>query len=139
MLVFFPTRFRCLVDFLNYLKNWKESTGNRTQNARSRMFISWQTYVIEATKFLLQEGMQFILTERFCQEPAEEYFGHQQKLGRRSDNPDISSFGYNNNTIRIQRAVSCQSGISRGRKDRSKAWEHITDIPLQCRTKFRTS
>ena len=117
--IFFPTRFLWLVDFLNYLKNWKESTDNRqgnfTQNARSRMFISWQTYegfqisvfsVIEATKFLLQEGMEFVLTERFCQDPAEEYFGNQRKLGRRSDNPDISSFGYNNNTIRIQRAVS---------------------------------
>ena len=150
--IFFPTRFLWLVDFLNYLKNWKESTDNRqgnfTQNARSRMFISWQTYegfqisvfsVIEATKFLLQEGMEFVLTERFCQDPAEEYFGNQRKLGRRSDNPDISSFGYNNNTIRIQRAVSCQSGNTRGRKDRSKAWEHITDIPVQCRKKFRPS
>ena len=140
------------MDFLNYLKNWKESTDNRqgnfTQNAQSRMFISWQTYegfqisvfsVIEATKFLLQEGMEFVLTERFCQDPAEEYFGNQWKLGRRSDNPDISSFGYNNNTIRIQRAVSCQSGNTRGRKDRSKAWEHITDIPVQCRKKFRPS
>ena len=135
--IFFPTRFLWLVDFLNYLKNWKESTDNRqgnfTQNARSRIFISWQTYerfqisvfsVIEATKFLLQEGMEFVLTERFCQDP-EEYFGNQLKLGRRSENCDISSFGYNNNTIRIQRTVSCQSGNTRGRKDRSKAWEHI--------------
>ena len=62
------------------------------------MFLSWQTYeglkitvnsVIEATKFLLQEGMDFVLTERFCQDPAEEYFGKQRKLGRRNDNPDI--------------------------------------------------
>ena len=80
------------------------------------MFMSWQTYegfqisvfsVIEATKFLLKEGMEFVLTEPFCQDPAEEYFGNQQKLGRQSDSPDISSFGHNNNTIRIQRAVSC--------------------------------
>ena len=93
------------------------------------MFISWQTYegfqisvfsVIETTKFLLQEGMEFVLTERFCQDPAEEYFGNQRKLGRGSDNPDISSFGYNNNTIRIQRAVSCQSGNTRGRHTEAK-------------------
>ena len=60
-------------------------------------------------------------------------------VGQQSENCAISSFGYNNNTIRIQRAVSCQSGNTRGRKDRSKAWEHITDIPVRCRKKFRPS
>lgn len=138
------------MDFLNYLSNWKESTDNRPgnfeQNARSRMFISWQTYegfkitvysVIEATKFLLEEGMEFILTERFCQDTVEEYFGNQRKLGRRSDNPDIRAFGYNNNAIRIQRQISCQSGNTRGRKDKKRAWEQITDDPVPCRKKAK--
>ncbi|XP_044170181.1 uncharacterized protein LOC122954236 [Acropora millepora] len=101
-------------EFLQYLNDWKQSTldrpGNYTANARSRMFLSWKTYerfqittysVIEATKFLLQEGMEYVLTERFCQDPVEEYFGSQRKIGRRSDNPDIKMFGYNDNTIRI--------------------------------------
>lgn len=89
------------------------------------MFISRQTYegfkitvnsAIEATKFLLCEGMEFVLTERFCQDTLEEYFGSQRKLGRRNDNPDIRTFGYNSNTIRIQRTVSCQSGNTRGER-----------------------
>ena len=55
-------------DFLGYLRDWKESIANRpgafSNNARSRMFISWQTHeglqitthsVAEATKFLLNE------------------------------------------------------------------------------------
>lgn len=122
-------------DFLGYLRNWRESVANRpgeyTNNARSKMFLSWQTYeglkitvhsVVEATKFLLNEGMEYVLTERFCQDPLEEYFGNQRKLGRRSDNPDMRQFGYNNNTIRVQRAVTCQSGNTRGRKDKNKAW-----------------
>ena len=54
---------------------------------------------IEETKFLLEEGMEFVLTERFCQDLVEEYFGNQRKLGRRTDNPDICAFGYNNNSI----------------------------------------
>lgn len=108
------------------------------------MFLSWQTYegfqittysVIEATKFLLQEGMEYVLTERFCQDPIEEYFGSQRKIGRRSDNPDIKMFGYNDNTIHIQRSVSCQSGNTRGRKDRKKAWVEVTDEPLPKRKK----
>ena len=61
--------------FLEYLRKWKESIeqrpGNYTQNARSKMFLSWQTYegfqitvnsVIEICKFLLQEGMEYVLT-----------------------------------------------------------------------------
>ncbi|KXJ07724.1 DNA transposase THAP9 [Exaiptasia diaphana] len=139
-------RFEFLMKFLDYLKDWKESTesrlGDYTQNARSRMFLSWQTYegykitvnsAIEATKFLLQEGMEFVLTERFCQDPVEEFFGKQRKIGRQSDNPDIRMFGYNNNTIRIQRSVSCQSGNTRGRRDKRKAWQEVTDDKLPCR------
>jgi len=135
-------------EFLTYLRDWKQSTltrqGNFTANARSRMFLSWQTYegmqitthsVIEATKFLLQEGMEYVLTERFCQDPIEEYFGSQRKIGRRNDNPDIRMFGYNDNTIRIQRSVSCQSGNTRGRKDKSKAWVNVTNDPLPKRKK----
>ena len=110
------------------------------------MFLSWKTYerfqittysVIEATKFLLQEGMEYVLTERFCQDPIEEYFGSQRKIGRRCDNPDIKMFGYNDNTIRIQRSVSCQSGNIRGRRDRKKAWVEITDEPLPKKKKKR--
>ena len=29
--------------------------------------------MIEICKFLLQEGMEYVLTERFCQDPVEEY------------------------------------------------------------------
>ena len=92
---------------------------------------------IEATKFLLQEGTEFVLTERFRQDAVEEYFGNQRKIGRRSDNPDIHAFGYNANTLRIQRMVSCQSGNTtgnpRGRKDKRRAWEQVTDAVLPCR------
>ena len=82
------------MEFLAYLKSWKDSTdgrpGNFTQNARAKMFLSWQTFegfkiavhsAIEATKFLLEEGMEYVLTERFCQDPIEEYFGNERKLG----------------------------------------------------------
>ena len=49
------------------------------------MFISWQTFegfkittnvIAEVTKFLLSEGVLFVLTERFCQDEIKEYFGN---------------------------------------------------------------
>ena len=119
--------------------------GNSSENITPFMNLFWQEQkklltnnstgvryhpAVEATKFLLNEGMEYVLTERFCQDPVEEYFGNQRKLGRRSDNPDIKTFGYNSNTIRVQRAVSCQSGNTRGRKDRSKAWVNVSNDPV---------
>ena len=139
-----------MTGFLEWLRKWKESAehrpGNFTQTARAKMFISWQTHegfqitvhsVIEVCKFLLQEGIEYVLTERFCQDTVEEYFGSQRKLGRRNDNSDIRTFGYNDNTIRIQRTISCQSGNTRGRKDKRKSWTEVTDDPLPSRKKSR--
>ena len=40
----------------------------------------------------------------------EEHFGIQGKLMRRSDNPDMVEFGYNDNTVRIQRDLPFTSG-----------------------------
>ena len=110
-------------DFLPYFSQWKESVynreGNFTLNARGRMFISKQTYeglqitvnsVIEATQFLLQEGMPFVLTERFNQDVLEEHFGRHRSLGRRNDNPTVKQFGYQSNTIRMQRSVAPVTG-----------------------------
>ena len=83
--------------------------------------------------------VEYVLTERFCQDPVEEYFGNQRKLGRRNDNPGVRSFGYHDNIIRMQRAVSCQSGNTRGRKDRQRAWVEITNDPLPVRKKLKYS
>ena len=86
--------------------------------------------IVEATKFLLEEGVEYVLTEQFCQDVIEEYFGGQRTIGRRNDNPDIGMFGYNDNTIQIQQSVSCQSGNTRGRKDKRKAWVNFSNDPL---------
>ena len=100
------------------------------------MFISLQTYqgfqttvysVIEVTKFLLNQGVEFVLTERFCQDPVEEYFGNQRKLGRRCDNPDMHVFGYSTNMLQIQRSVSCTYGNTKGCRDKSEAWENVVE------------
>ena len=58
--------------------------------------------VIEATQFLLESGMLFVLTEKFNRDVLEEYFERQRALGRRSDNPSLHSFGYQSNAIRMQ-------------------------------------
>ena len=80
--------------------------------------------------------MEFVLTERFCQDPVEEYFGKQLQSGRRCDNPSLQAFGYNNNAIRIQKQISVGTGNTRGRyKDQKKSsWVNVTDAPLKKKT-----
>ena len=88
--------------FLPYFTNWKESIESRpgiyTTNDKARMFLSWQTYEailitthssIELVKFLLQNNVKYVLTERFCQDPLENYFGRQRSMGHRRDNPNF--------------------------------------------------
>ena len=101
--------------------------GDFIQNPRSKMFVSLQTNggiqitvrsTVETVKFFLQNGSKFILTERLCQDPVGEFFGIQRQLGRTNDNPDIAKFGYNDNTIRIQRDVSFISRNMKAKYDK---------------------
>lgn len=129
-------------EFLCYFNEWKQSIksleGNFNKNAQSQMFISRKTFegfkitvysLVAVTKFLLSEGMEFVLSERFCQDPLEEYFGVQRQQGRRCDNQDWHTFGlvYNDNSIRLQRTISCNTGNTRGGYDHKRSWENITD------------
>ena len=98
--------------FLSYFERWRESITLRdgfSDSDREKMFISPQTYqglkitsnsVVEATRYLLDAGMPFVLTEKFNQDVVEEYFGRQRRsMGRRNENPNLFQFGYQANAI----------------------------------------
>ena len=133
-------------EFLGYFRDWKESIethqgqGEFTANARAKMFVSWQTHeglqitvysIIELVKYLLQEGMEYVLTEKFCQDPCEA-MRNTSAMGRRCDNPDLQAFGYNDNTIRIQRHISQNTGNTRGRhgKGSNNKWLNVFEDKL---------
>ena len=112
------------------------------QNARERMFLSYQTNeglqistysIIEVTKFLLQMGMPFVLTDRFNQDVVEEYFGRHRSLGRRNEAPSLYQFGYNSNTIRMQRPVPPVTGNTRGahKTKRRVSWKYVEEESLK--------
>ena len=61
---------------------------------------------IKAIQFLLAQGFQYVLSERFLQDVVEDYFSHQKENGGRSDNPTAQQFGYNNLTIAAQRDIA---------------------------------
>ena len=111
-------RFTWLDQFLDYFSQWKESIERRqgefSANAKSNMFISWQTYeglqtsvlsFKEVCRFLLQNGVPYVLSNRFCQDDLENYFGRQRAIDSRRDNPSVRDVGYNDNTIKSQFSV----------------------------------
>ena len=113
--------------------------GNFDENVKARMFISKQTYegiqistyaMISVVKFLLSKGMSFVLTNRFCQDPVEQYFGKQRSFGRRSDNPTVQSFGFGDNKIRIQRSNLQVEGNCEGSSSKGKSWRNVDNDPL---------
>ena len=140
-------RFSWLNDvFLNYLETWKQSTvtreGDYSVDDRGKMFLSLQTYNglkisvyshIEDIQFLLSEGFQYVLSERFMQDVLEDYFGHQRAKGGRSDNPTAQQFGYNDLTIAAQRDIAPVLRGNVGGRYVKQKWNVVSDVPVKKR------
>ena len=136
-------RVEWLDNCLRYFELWKESIderpGNFTQNAKSNMFLSWQIYegiqvtvhsFKEVCKFLLQQGVPYILSERFCQDDMKiilklNYI--QRAIGRRRDNPTLRDTGSNDNTIKTQYSVRPIQGNVRANLNK---FNDIDETPL---------
>ena len=137
--------------FLKYLQDWKKSTlhrpGQFSADERGKMFLSPQTYEglqisvyahVEAIQFLLKEGFQYVLTERFMQDVLEDYFGHQRAKGGRSDNPTALEFGYNDLTIAAQRDIAPVIRGNVGGRYTVRKWQEVSDEPVKKRVKKKS-
>ena len=87
------------------------------------MFISHQTYeglqitvqsIVEIVRFCLDNGFDFVLTNRFMQDVLEEYFGVHRAMGCRSENPNLHRFGYDENAARAARSAGAVKGNTSG-------------------------
>jgi len=135
-------------DFLGYFESWLKSIENRPgkydKTAKGKMFISLQTYqglkitvhsIVECVKFLLHNRIcGYVLTERFSQDPLENYFGRQRSMGARKDNPSVRDVGYNDNNIRNQKVFRPIAGNVGGS---DKASVEISDEPIPARKKSK--
>ena len=131
--------------FLKYLADWFSSTqtraGTYAPEQKTQMFLSTQTYkglqititsVVQVTKFLLGEGCEGVLTERFCQDDIKEYFCYQRAQGRRSDNLTAADFGYNDLRISVLRDIApTPEGNVAGRHHGPRTkWYTVSEEPL---------
>ena len=120
--------------------------GKHTEEHRNRMFISQITYegfaitvhsTLELVPYLLEVGFEYVLTERFCQDPLEEHFGDQRKLGGRAQNPDVYAIGNQTQNLRVQKQVTCQTGNTRGRYDHRRTHEDYSNEKCPPRKKAK--
>ena len=88
---------------------------------------------VECARYLLSSGMPYVLTEKFNQDNAEECFGRQRAMGRHSDNPTIHQFGYDANSIRIQRSIQTVFGNTSGKYSglkKKSSWYNVDNCAL---------
>ena len=82
--------------------------------------------------YLLTKGLKYLLSEKFCQDDVENYFGKQRAIGRRKDNPNVKDTGYAGNTIKSQFSVQPVGGNV---LTSTSKWNSIDDAPLPKRKK----
>ena len=83
-------------------------------------------------KLLLVEGAEYILSEKFCQDPLEEYFGKQRMRLGCNDNPMLIE--YNSNALGLNVAgdnlIRVFGSNTKGRKDEFQMLDvNDTDLP----------
>ena len=65
-------------------------------------------------KFLVSQGMEYVLTELFNQDPVEVFFGQQRSKGDRCDNPSAKQFLHNTQAIMVQKSLACGTYHEKG-------------------------
>ena len=98
--------------FQDWMNSVQQCQGNFTKDTGQKMFILGQIYeglkitinsIIEATQFPFWYQVKYVLSEHFCKDPLENWFGRQRSLGLRKGNPSMADFGHNSNAIRNQK------------------------------------
>ena len=46
-------------------------------------------------ELLAEDGVQYVLSDKFNQDPLEQYFAKQRSVGRQHENPSVLQFGSN--------------------------------------------
>ena len=66
------------------------------------LFFTAHAFVGVAKFLLKQDGVQFVLSERFNQDPLESHFGNQRQMRGGNEAPSVSQFNTNINAQRVR-------------------------------------
>ena len=92
-----------------------------------------------AKELLEIDGVKYLLSEKFTQDPLEEHFGRQRRRGGTNDNPTLAQFGQQELTLNIMGSELIRDikGNTRGSdKDDSKIdVNDLRTLPKRIKTK----
>ena len=90
---------------------------------------------VELTTILLAvPGVQYILLEKFCQDPVESFFGKQRAQGGRNENPNAKQFMDNTVSLRVQGSMALDPNCrKRNLMDHNTCIVDETPLPKQKR------
>ena len=95
---------------------------------------------VEMARFLLQQSdVKFLLSERFCQDPLEAFFGHQRARGGRNDNPTVQQFCKTTVSLRVQSSAALDPLRGNCRKRPACRTIEVDETPLPKRKCIRKS
>ena len=82
------------------------------------------------------DDVEYLLTEKFSQDPLEEYFSKQRGSGGSSDNPDSFQFGHTFNSLIVSASAAVRStcgNCQNKRREEDSQPSALSDDALQKR------
>ena len=84
----------------------------------------------EMTEVLLSiPGVEYVLSEKLCQDPLEASFGKQRAAGGRNENPTVKQFCDNTVSLRVQSSAALEPVRGNCRKRPSNE-QFVNNTPL---------
>lgn len=94
--------------------------------------------VTELVRYLLkQPGVQYVLTAKLSQDSLESFFGKQRMRGGYSDNPNVSTFLYGAQSLRVQGSVAVKPKRGNCKRGHNDECIVINEEPLPKRRRRR--
>ena len=92
---------------------------------------------IELSNILLGvPGVQYVLSEKFCQDPVESFFGKQRACGGRNENPTVKQFMENTASLRVQGSSALEPARGNCRKRGRDAHDAVDNTKLPKRKRY---
>jgi len=92
-----------------------------------------RSFVELVPQLLSLEGVDYILSDKFNQDPLEEHFGKQRSRG--IENPSLEQYMYNERKILVSKSDMIIKGNTRGRKNRTVEIDITDDREMPKRSK----
>lgn len=97
------------------------------------------TYTVHSFVELVRQltgvaDVQYLLSEKFCQDPVEKFFGKQRACGGRNENPNVKQFMDNTISLRVQGSAALEP--LRGNCSRKRTHSVCINEPLPKRKRY---